>query len=144
MASLNCTFFRILAYCVYIVLHLAGFVIYYCIPLYCYQNALKIEMGCLARNLTSLKSSKKFHRARNHRSHILLARGLAHAWFSWLGREMILARPTSNCRIIFALNCCAALHFLHHNIIVAINKSFKKCIKKIVVGGKIVDLCFKV
>ena len=42
MASLlNCTFFRILAYCVYIVLHLAGFVIYYCIPLYCYQNALK-------------------------------------------------------------------------------------------------------
>ena len=51
MASLNCTFLRILAYCVYIVLHLAGFVIYYCIPLYCYQNALKIEMGCLARNL---------------------------------------------------------------------------------------------
>ena len=84
MASLlNFTFFRILAYCVYIVLHLAGFVIYYCIPLYCYQNALKIEMGCLARNLTSLKSSKKFHRARNHKSHNLLARGLAHDFLDW-------------------------------------------------------------
>ena len=132
MASLlNCTFFRILAYCVYIVLHLAGFVIYYCIPLYCYQNALKIEMGCLARNLTSLKSSKKFHRARNHSISQRIG-----SWFSWLGREIILAWPTSNCRIIFALNCCAVLHLLHHNIIVAINKSFKKMHQKSSSGGE--------